>query len=1015
MSHQGGLLTGVPYERLCSGGWVVASSDRAARALEARFNRQRSAEGLSAWLNPNIRSWKKFVLDEVQSRTLDDRMILSTAQEHALWEQIVGGSSLGAALLQQPRHRIAKFAYQAHELLCSHAPQFLSNEKRTAWQQDAETFSVWLAQFDDRCRNERLLSACRLPLELVSLLHQERTEQRPPLLLAGFDRLSAVQRELLGLWGDWQFVESGVRADAIGFHQTVDAVSELAACADWCNRRLDANPLARLLVVSQDIAVRRGELERAFRRSLSADRANSFEFSLGVPLAQVSLARGARSLLHWLTRPLAENELDWLLSTGQIDADAAESADLFRLMRQVRRFQSERPEWALDEFIQQTRRLAAKGSESATTGSESALKSSESAVKASEPTTAPVDGLSNGQDFNPDNPIRSNANSPPIDSSSCLDDCPDNRLNNWSRRMTSAAQQLLAAAGPGMSRKQTPLEWATLAREVLKAAGWPGYRALSSGEHQAMQRFDEALDDCATLGFDGRRISWTAFLSTVVQTLGEILFSAESREASILIAGPLESAGLTADGIWFLAAEEGKWPSAAPLHPMLPAFVQREEAMPHATADLDWEMARAVTERLLGAAPEVHFSCARLRGDIETRSSRLIIRIVGEAKSLPFSTPLLAPLLAQDRTERVPDAGGIRYPHPTARGGTKILSLQSQCAFRAFATSRLNAQGWTMADAVLTAAQRGTLLHNVLLRVWGGTEQGGLASRDDLVQLISQDRTQIHSFVGTHVRAALREELARELRERLPVAYIQLEEERLTELVIQWLLFESKRQRFNVVAREQVRTAEITSLAFRLRIDRIDQLDDGSLLVIDYKTSDAKPSLWELPRPEDIQLPLYVEFAVDSASPPTSAFRLQSAAPSATPFSSAISLSHPDPGAVFQPGRNLAGLVFAKLRPHQLEFAGRVFNANDSLFPHLNRSSALVKNPLTDNQLRDWHDAIEQLADEFVQGRAVVDPRDPPKTCQYCGLQTLCRIAETGRLSKEEEDAEECAEEGTND
>jgi hypothetical protein len=40
-----------------------------------------------------------------------------------------------------------------------------------------------------------------------------------------------------------------------------------------------------------------------------------------------------------------------------------------------------------------------------------------------------------------------------------------------------------------------------------------------------------------------------------------------------------------------------------------------------------------------------------------------------------------------------------------------------------------------------------------------------------------------------------------------------------------------------------------------------------------------------------------------------------------------------------------------------------------------------------------------------------VDPRDLPKTCERCGLQTLCRIQERG-IQLEDEDESEGEEDG---
>ena len=47
----------------------------------------------------------------------------------------------------------------------------------------------------------------------------------------------------------------------------------------------------------------------------------------------------------------------------------------------------------------------------------------------------------------------------------------------------------------------------------------------------------------------------------------------------------------------------------------------------------------------------------------------------------------------------------------------------------------------------------------------------------------------------------------------------------------------------------------LAGITFNLRIDRVDRLNDGSLLVIDYKTGNVSPKTWELPRPDDCAAP----------------------------------------------------------------------------------------------------------------------------------------------------------------
>ena len=44
---------------------------------------------------------------------------------------------------------------------------------------------------------------------------------------------------------------------------------------------------------------------------------------------------------------------------------------------------------------------------------------------------------------------------------------------------------------------------------------------------------------------------------------------------------------------------------------------------------------------------------------------------------------------------------------------------------------------------------------------------------------------------------------------------------------------------------------------------------------------------------------------------------------------------------------------------------------------------------------------LDQLGEDFREGRAAVDPKDRRKTCRYCALPTLCRINEAQRSEAE--------------
>lgn len=870
---------------LRQGGVVVTASDRASRAITTAYHRARRSEGLTGWAAPRVLDWQSFARDAWQQRSMDGRLLLNPVQEQALWTDIVAGEGSAAVALEESRRRLAAMAMEAHALICSYAPQLLDGRARSGWQQDAAAFSRWLAAFDDACRSSNALSTNRVPLELIPLLREEPAG-RPPILLAGFDRLLPVEQTLFEAWGEWSLAADDSQPAAITHYEVPDEHSELAACAAWCRRKLQQNPDARLLILTQDAAKRRGEIERALLGSNGDDGPLRFEFSLGVPLNGVSVARSASMLLRWLDGSLREHEVDWLIASGHSARSQDETSALHAYMRKLRDRGLQRVQWTLRAFLLQ----------------------------------------------------------------------PYARLlpQEWTRRMAAAQRQLQTAAQHPLS----PLDCADLVPELLRTIGWPGDRSASSIEFQAARRFQQAVDACGSLGFRGVRITWHEFIAELDHAIAETLFAPESEDAPIVIAGPAESAGLHADAIWFLGATEDAWPAPGSLHPLLPAEVQRATSMPHAAAQLDWDVAQAVTARVLRSAPEACFSHARLTEGVETRASRLVLDIAGAPQPLPPDWNQIHRI--SPATELVRDVLSIPLSsgHTDIRGGSSVLTAQSQCAFKAFATARLSAQGWTRAEAALTPAIRGNLVHSVLHAIWAGPPDG-IRTLDELLAI--PDR---RAFVAAHAERVMTNDLPPDVREQMPQRYLGLEQERLTRLITDWLNYEAARLPFMVAGTEMKSAKEIAGLMLNMRLDRIDRLNDGSYLVIDYKTGDVSQKLWDLPRPDDVQLPLYAGFALE-------------------------------------PGQDLGGLVFAKVRAGDLCFTGRVGDAPSTLGGVLKNITSLKRTALTLEQLLAWRDAIERLARDFLDGRADVDPRDPPQTCARCGLYTLCRIQERELVTEE--------------
>ena len=110
---------------LREGGVVVASSDRAARAIQSEFHRRRKAEGISAWPSPKIVDWKTLVRTSWEKRNADGRLLLNKAQELAIWSEIIRNGRHLPTMIPTAVRRLASMAIEAHDLICLYAPRLL--------------------------------------------------------------------------------------------------------------------------------------------------------------------------------------------------------------------------------------------------------------------------------------------------------------------------------------------------------------------------------------------------------------------------------------------------------------------------------------------------------------------------------------------------------------------------------------------------------------------------------------------------------------------------------------------------------------------------------------------------------------------------------------------------------------------------------------------------------------------------------------------------------------------------
>ncbi|HEX6549933.1 MAG TPA: PD-(D/E)XK nuclease family protein, partial [Gammaproteobacteria bacterium] len=297
--------------------------------------------------------------------------------------------------------------------------------------------------------------------------------------------------------------------------------------------------------------------------------------------------------------------------------------------------------------------------------------------------------------------------------------------------------------------------------------------------------------------------------------------------------------------------------------------------------------------------------------------------------------------------ETLNDVKGPSLQGAEMSGGTGILKAQAACPFQAFARYRLGAAPMVVPGPGLDPAERGSLLHDVIYRVWGELH--------DHATLTGMDESAGQALVGRHVAAALAAAKSRQP-EVFTARFLALEQQRLVKLVMDSLQLERDRQPFEVEQREHMQPVKIGPLALNTRVDRIDRLADDSRVIIDYKTGDAKPAAWSGERPDEPQLPCYAVTATD----PVAAVLFGILRPGETGYRGYARSADVVPG--------IAAFEQEKSRPDDCDNW-------EALFDH-------------------WQKVLTGTAAAFAAGEARVDPKSRVRTCGYCHLAALCRIDE---------------------
>lgn len=518
-------------------------------------------------------------------------------------------------------------------------------------------------------------------------------------------------------------------------------------------------------------------------------------------------------------------------------------------------------------------------------------------------------------------------------------------------QFASAINQLIEL-GAELPRKAAPSVWSELFKRLLQTLGWGSGRSVDSAEYQAVVAWQKLISQFANLDNTLANISYSEALRRLRQLAQATLFQPQSKNQPIQVMGILETAGLEFDNLWLMGLNDEVWPPTPQPNPYLPVGLQLSLAMPHASAERELQFAQQITRRLMQSATNVLVSYPLQQGDQDLRPSPLISELPEQpiAQLLAVSeVPQFRDLIhASQALEQFCDWQAVAINVGAhVKGGTTIFKDQAACPFRAFARHRLASTSLDEPASGLDAAERGSLVHSVLEHLWQE-----LKSQAGLMQLSAEQRRSLVEKVVAAVIKSERHKMADVFSERFTV----LEQDRLQGLLLAWLEIEAQRQPFEVEATEQGQSINIAGLEFNVKVDRIDRLANGEAMLIDYKTgSKISVADWFDRRPAEPQLPLYC-------------------------------ISHEGP---------VSAVAFAQVNVKASKFLGlsNEVEVTKGITP-FSKSKYNIGKPNWYHLIAEWRGVLENLAQDFLSGKAEVDPKEGSATCQYCDQAPLCRINE---------------------
>ena len=926
------------FQALKEGSTLITATARLAREIRLEYDRQQLANGEVVWENPDLlpasqwfeRCWTDLRGQLGLGRT---QTLINDLQLTTIWEQIIAHDIEKYHGEDEPLWNIPSTARAAIRAWTLTRQWHLDPATwANSHQSDHQGFSRWAEAFARHCESngwiddasiiDKIIELLSLPSEKNGISPQQSpvstiTKNRHQTVIwIGFDRITTQQQRLINalqycgfeshIWQDVVSIEPN--QTTIHRYEYEDDHQQWLGAAQWARSRLEAHPDQRFAIVVPDLGACRAEIEHALSQTL-----NPRDMVEGRPAANrpFHLSLGQKTGQY----PIVKAALNILELLVHSTLPAEQFSTLL-----------------LNPFV-----IGEKEEAMARARLEMRLRS-----------LLPFQ-------------------------------CTLRRFLDIAKRLASEhpcpvfieTLESLAELTPNSRSVQTFTYWGGHFQRALDQCGWPESLLLNSEEFQTVEAFNTHLKTLASLDAIDTHVNAATALNILEKRLMEQPFQSESQGKRLEVLGILEAAGIHFDAIWFAGLSEANWPPAIAPSPFIPRSVQEKAGIHQSSIALNFALARKMQQRLAMDCDELILSRAVQNKEIPVEPSPLFsgdfaspettqFRLQEETLTAPRVLSLvehLAPTHGDSDLELLWDQPGLEVTVWHGRGGTSLIVDQSLCPFRAYAHYRLAASANEFNDQGLDALDRGSIIHGALERIW--------TQIDSLNALKNLGQDQLETIITNSIERASERYAAKS---GCGPGFIRTQNAWLTGLLIRWMEVERTRDRpFTIASLEHTQTLNLGGLELRFKIDRIDQYEDGSIVLIDYKTGTPIPlTQWIGPRPESPQLPLYAIAQRKAVE--------------------AVAFAHLNPAHLGYTG------VSHGERFQEAESPKRVkpLDSTPSLSAHAEEWDALFSG---------WYHDLHGLAQQFLEGQAQIDPLNKT-ACERCDLHSLCRIHETETLAE---------------